>query len=350
SPGEANPGPAVTASAPEAISFSVAGGLNSPRGTAFGPDGFLYVAEAGTGGSHSTVGECQQVPPPVGPYTGGPTARISKISPEGDLTTVVDGLPSALDGMASTNGVADIAFLRGELYALLAGGGCSHGNPDVPASVIRVNSDGSWDVIADLGAWYKSHPVKNMDSADFEPDGQWYSMVAARGALYVLEANGGALHRVTPDGVISRISDLSRERPWLSTPTALDFYRGKLTVGTFGRFTLDGSEKILSILELPGGRDKFHTFMQGVTAVLGLAHDRRNRLYALESLSPAGFFPGSGRLLRLHPPSGTFDVVATGLEFPTGLTAGPDGVAFYVSNRGFGFPPGAGQILRLEVQ
>ena len=41
-------------------------GLNSPRGLRFGPDGNLYVAEAGTGGTNSTVGSCDQVPFPVG--------------------------------------------------------------------------------------------------------------------------------------------------------------------------------------------------------------------------------------------------------------------------------------------
>src|SRR5881227_4481698 len=52
-------------------------GLNNPRGLAFGPDGYLYVAEGGLGGSSTTVGACEQVLAPVGPYTGGLTARIS---------------------------------------------------------------------------------------------------------------------------------------------------------------------------------------------------------------------------------------------------------------------------------
>src|ERR1700761_4914493 len=60
----------------------IASGLDGPRGLKFGPDGNLYVAEAGTGGTESTVGSCTQVPSPVGPYTGGKTARISMIRPD----------------------------------------------------------------------------------------------------------------------------------------------------------------------------------------------------------------------------------------------------------------------------
>ena len=42
-------------------------GFNNPRGLRFGPDGALYVAEGGPGGTASTVGRCEQVPPDIGP-------------------------------------------------------------------------------------------------------------------------------------------------------------------------------------------------------------------------------------------------------------------------------------------
>src|SRR5258708_39890807 len=78
----------------ELTPFMLASGLEGPRGLRFGPDGYLYVAEAGTGGTTSTAGQCTQVPTPPGPWTGGPNARISKISPNGTRTTVTSGFPS----------------------------------------------------------------------------------------------------------------------------------------------------------------------------------------------------------------------------------------------------------------
>ena len=122
-----------------------ASGLESPRGLKFGPDGDLYVAEAGTGGTVSTVGSCAQVPAPIGPYLGGSTGRISKLDKSGNRTTVASGFPSSLAAEGDLQGVADIAFLNGTLYAVTRGGGCSHGNASSPNIIARVDTkSGSW--------------------------------------------------------------------------------------------------------------------------------------------------------------------------------------------------------------
>ncbi|MBV9325341.1 MAG: hypothetical protein JO352_16335 [Chloroflexi bacterium] len=121
----------VTAIAPAQAAASrpfvvVASGLENPRGLRFGPDR-EFVAEAGRGGSQSTIGMCPQVPGPVGPYTGGLTARVSRIDERGRRSTVVDDLPSSINSVGDTVGAMDVTFVGDQLYVLIAGAGCSHG-------------------------------------------------------------------------------------------------------------------------------------------------------------------------------------------------------------------------------
>jgi len=48
--------------------------------------------------------------------------------------------------------------------------------------------------------------------------------------------------------------------------------------------------------------------------------------------------------VKRHGPAET---IVSGMTFPTGMTVGHDG-AFYVSNQGFGFGEGQGQVLRIQ--
>jgi hypothetical protein len=243
------------------------------------------------------------------------------------------------------SGVADVAFIGNTLYAILAGAGCSHGLAGTNNGVLRVNSDGTTTMVANLSMFQKNHPVANPEPDDFEPDGTWYSMIASNGVFYAIEPNHGELDSISTTGVIRRIADISLSQGHI-VPTALASDGQNFFVGNLDTFPIkDGSSKIMKIT--PQG--VLTTVHIDLGIIVGLAFDDKGRLYVLENTtgnpSPT---PGTGRILRINGWH-SYTVIASGLSLPTAMTFGPDG-NLYVSNLGFGPPPiGLGQVLKVIV-
>ena len=334
-------------------------GLNDPRGLAFGPDKLLYVAEAGSGGGAlSTVGLCDQVQPPVGPYVGGHTARVLRFSASGGSSVVAAGLPSTEAGAligGDKSGVSSLGFIGNRLLALTSGAGCSHGHVDVDNGILDLTR-GDNSQLANLSAWLLANPgakgAQQPRDPDYEPDGTWYSLLFDQGRLYAVEPNHGLLVNVHPtSGAVTLVHDLF-ETFGDRTYTALAADRGDLYVGTLGRIVWapgfppipDFQESFraeIYRLSRDGAATQVAT---GLRAVLGLAFDQQHRLYALQS--PI-FIPGTGSLVR-QDPSGQWETIVSGLNFPTAVTLGPDG-ALYISECGYHCAPGQGRILRVTT-
>ena len=336
--------------------------LEGPRGLKFGPDGMLYVAEAGTGGTTSTQGTCTQVIPPIGPYTGGNTARISKIDKAGNRATVASGFPSSQssDATKDTSGVADVAFLGSALYAVLAGGGCSHGSATIPNAVVKVDlKSGEWKIVANLSSFLQSHPAAYPNLPDFEPDGTFYSLFPYRDLLYTVEPNHGQVFSISPSGDIKEAIDISEAQGHI-VPTSIVARDDIFYVGNLGLFpiTLNAS-KILTLskdprsiesvpgLDLPASILKVVGSRAGFATVVAVDIGPDGLLYALELSAAVGYpTPGDGKVVRVTR-GGEIEDVVTGLAVPTGMTFGPDGF-LYVSNWGAA-PAGMGQILRISI-
>ncbi len=217
----------------------------------------------------------------------------------GRAQSVVDRLPSSQTSPASgglTSGVSDIQFINGTLYGMEAGAGCSHGLAGTNNTIFRVHSDGT-TTVANLSAFVKAHPVAHPDVGDFEPDGTWYSMIEVQGVFYATEPNHQEVDRITPDGKITRVVDLSTmfvpPNGWQGA-TSIVYHGGSFYFGTLGTFPVrPDTQSIYKIT--PSGSVKVAA--SGLTAVLGIAFDARGRLYALETDTVAGF-PSHGCKFR----------------------------------------------------
>jgi hypothetical protein len=347
----ARPGSAKPAAAGPTVT-TYATGLTNPRGLAFGPDGHLYVAEAGVGGGQVPADIDPDCPVNVNiysPYTAGYSGRVTRVLADGTTETVADHLPSMTDAYGGSYGPTDVAFVGGSLYVLIEMGGCSHAMPEDLPAILRVNPDGSTHSVANLNAWLAKNPphyLKNTDPAttDLEPGGVFHSMIADGRYLYVVETNRGLLVRVDPrTGAIQRAYDLSIDEAE-HNPIVMTRHGSNFFVGTFGE---DGGPAELA--KFDRNFTGYTLPFQSLNPIVGLAW-RGDRLYGVE------IFPydnpwttDTANLVVFDRRTGVRTQVLTGFaSLPNGLVTGPDG-ALYTSNWGISYAPGGGDgsVLRI---
>lgn len=302
--------------------------LDSPRGLAFGPEGGVYVAEAGRGGS----GPCAFQRGAVRCY--GTTGAVSRWW-RGQQERVATGLPSLADpAFTEIVGPNDIGFRGiGRAHVTIGFGGDPHeralfgpAGADFGTLVQLTGRSGS-RTVADVSA----HEVA-ANPAGGPVDSNPFGVLAEPRSTVVADAGANALLRVSMNGDVDTVAAL-RARPFAPTdavPTAVvrgpdgAYYVGELTGAPFA----DGAARIYRIVE--GGAPEI--FLEGFKAIIDLDFGPDGSLYVLQHATGPVFFGGPGQVVRVAP-DGVRSVVVGGLTRPTSVLAAPDG-SLYVSNRG----------------
>jgi hypothetical protein len=373
-------------------------GLHNPRGIAFGPEGALYVAEAGCGGNTSDcqisapLSSCIQLLFDGSPITQclGTTGSISRLW-HGTQERVATGLPSVagLNG-ANATGPSDVSLLGvGTLYATIglrydptarnqfALGPLFAQLIHVPASATFASSQHTllrtfntgW-LVADIGNY---EATANPDEGDL--DSNPYGLLSVPDGWIVADSGGNSLLKIDHLGRISLLAVFQSRgsnppRPSFAplpfspvtdaVPTAVvlgpdgAYYVGELTGVPFVNATANvyrvdpGDPSRLFFIE--------DAFLAGFKMIIDMAFDDNGNLYVLEHATGPLQQTGLGALIRITPNkdqpdiyaqyrNGTRTTVISGLSRPTSIAVGRDG-ALYISR---GTTAASGEVIRVEL-
>jgi sugar lactone lactonase YvrE len=336
---------ALSGSAAAATVTTVMSGLDNPRGLTFGPQGALYVAEAGRGGAGPCTFSIRPMEAGL-PVCYGPSGSVSRLW-RGVQERVVTGLPSYANQLGIASGPQDIAMLGvGNAHVSIGWGESpllreTLGPPWTSfGRLARVTPDGGWRLEADIAAF---EAAENPDGGPL--DSNPYGLLAEPGQVVVADAGGNALLAVKSNGEISTIATLPSRpqgRATDSVPTAVAlgpggaYYVAELTGVPFAT----GAANVYRVV--PGQEPT--VAQSGFTTIIDLAFAPDGSLYVLEHSTGPVFFALPGRLLKISP-DGTRTTVIGGLTRPGSVAVGPDG-ALYVSNQSISI--GSGEVLRIQ--
>jgi hypothetical protein len=337
----------------------IATGLNNPRGIAIAPDGDLYVAEAGTGGSGPCIPTSDGGTPCFG--TTGSITHIN-LRP-GAQVRVTTGLPSlAGPGGNSALGPAGISFQGQGNGFFTIGLGANPAQRSVlgaagaaMAHEARMQPNGNWNTAADLGTFeLANNPAGG--PIDTDP----FGILALPGKQIVADAGGNDLLEISANGNIRTLAvfpnQLATAPPFLGLPpgskipsepvptTVVLGQDGAYYVGQLTGFPFQPGSANIYRVPAQGGTPT--VALTGFTNIISIAFGPDGSLYVLE-ISKNGLLSGDphGALIKVQTNGARTELAAGQLFMPGGMVISSDGT-IYVTN--WSVLAGGGQVLRIQ--
>jgi sugar lactone lactonase YvrE len=277
----------------------IATGLQGTIGGAIGEDGALYVPESALG-------------------------QITRVDPDtGETSVFASGLPFTAQG----GGVIDVAFDGHRTYALVSQVGEDVGGTAIDG-IYKLKRDGTWKVIADLGAFSAANPPSTV--FDFA-NGLQYALEVFRGGFVVTDGNHNRVLRVDRDGEISILAAFENV-----VPTGLAIDDREVYVAQAGPAPHDPSTGLVVSLEVRRHSTDVETVASGVGYLVDVELGKRDRVYALSIGDPTETdvaVPNTGQIVRATR-DGEFATVVEGLNFPTSIHFVHDGSILVVTLTG----------------
>ena len=372
----------------------VAGGLANPRGMDFGPDGHLYVSEAGRGGRGACI-----TSPDGGNACYGPTGAITRVNVRSGRTRqVISGLPSLAvvdppaepDPMgppfvagADAIGPQDVSFNWRAGYFTVGLGSGPEGRAALGevggafGSLYRVglkrsnwfshhrrhghghgHGYGRVEKVADLAAWeYANDP--DAGQPDAEKDSNPFSVDASNPwEVLVTDAGGNDLLGVSPWGRISLLSVFTpfgetEAPPFLGLPPGTKIPYQPVPTGVVRD---GGSAYVGQLTGFPFPKDAANVYrvrngnrtvaLDGFTLIVDVALGKDGSFYVLQIASDSFLAgPTPGKLVRVSRNGTRTELAAGKLQQPTGLAVSRSGDVYVANNGG---SPDEGQIVRIR--
>jgi hypothetical protein len=308
---------------------TIATGLHNPRQMSVGPDGSLYVAEAGTGPvGAAQPGTCTKGE--EGESCAGDTASITVIeNPAGEPYTFrwVKGLLSVADHLGDgAVGLNAVSVTRtGQVYGIVSGGDPA----TLPASVLDQNGqllrfrlDGSYVPVAGISAHALDNPLPGLDRPDSNP----YGVLALRGKILVADAGANRVFTVR-DGEVETFAtfEFRPQDDIDGVPTSIAYHDGKIYVGQLG--SLEPGRAKITIYDLEG--DVLDT-ITGLSSVTGVAVAPNGDIYAAEIFTGPPGPDTKGALVKI--PADGSERTTVELDAPGGVAVDRAGNVYVTVN------------------